>query len=202
MTMEEKNAYSLIIDLLNDRHGPIEDDSQWLARVCGKDCSVRKWNTLRKRLIEMGKIVVDNNSIDNPQSAIRRLCEEKEHRKLSENGAKGGRNTSETLPSSLHNNGLSEKGLNPTRDQTLYTRTSTCLGKNEIEKKWLLKITDFATERVTENGGDIDQVYNMIEARARGEKWAVDRVNELDKEMRAEEKVIPMPKFLQREANS
>lgn len=54
MTLEEKGAYSIILDLIYDRDGGIPDEPRYIAGVCG--CSVRKWNGLRARLIELGKI--------------------------------------------------------------------------------------------------------------------------------------------------
>jgi len=56
LSLEEKGAYSLCLDLIYDRGGPIPDDARWLSGVCG--VSIRKWNALRERLIEAGKIYV------------------------------------------------------------------------------------------------------------------------------------------------
>lgn len=87
MTLEQKGAYSMVLDLLYDRGGPIPDDSQHIARVCG--CSTRKWNQLRAELLAMGKLVAMDGCLDNPRSAKQRISEEKEHEKHSENGSKG-----------------------------------------------------------------------------------------------------------------
>src|SRR5688572_31678835 len=35
LTLEEKGAYSLCLDLIYDRGGPIPDDARWLSGVCG-----------------------------------------------------------------------------------------------------------------------------------------------------------------------
>ena len=56
LSLEEKGAYSLCLDLIYDRGGPIPDDARWLSGVCG--VSVRKWTALRERLIDTGKLVV------------------------------------------------------------------------------------------------------------------------------------------------
>lgn len=61
LTLEEAGAYSYIIDLLHDRGGPIPDDAQWIARVCG--CSTRKWKTIRQRLIQAGKIYENEGAL-------------------------------------------------------------------------------------------------------------------------------------------
>ena len=55
LTLEEKGAYSLCLDLIYDRGAPIPDDARWLSGVCG--VSMRKWNALRNRLIELGTAV-------------------------------------------------------------------------------------------------------------------------------------------------
>lgn len=55
LSCEQKGAYSVALDLMYERNGPIPDDPRWLARMCG--CSVRKWTqTLRPALIEAGKL--------------------------------------------------------------------------------------------------------------------------------------------------
>lgn len=55
LTLEERGAYSLVLDLIYDRGGPIPDDARWLAGVCG--ISLRKWRKIRDRLIDAGKVI-------------------------------------------------------------------------------------------------------------------------------------------------
>jgi uncharacterized protein YdaU (DUF1376 family) len=43
LSLEEKGAYSLCLDLIYDRGGPIPDDARWLSGVCG--VSLRKWGS-------------------------------------------------------------------------------------------------------------------------------------------------------------
>tara|TARA_R110000751_G_scaffold56451_4_gene120414 strand:- start:529 stop:1176 length:648 start_codon:yes stop_codon:yes gene_type:complete len=66
LTLEEAGAYSYIIDLMFDRGGKIPDDSQWIARVCG--CSTRKFTSLKKRLVDAGKITVEKGYISNKKA--------------------------------------------------------------------------------------------------------------------------------------
>jgi uncharacterized protein YdaU (DUF1376 family) len=55
LSCEEKGAYSVALDLMYDRGGPIPDDAGWLARMCG--CTVRKWSqVLRPALLAAGKL--------------------------------------------------------------------------------------------------------------------------------------------------
>lgn len=62
LTLEEKGAYSLCLDLIYDRGGPIADDARWLSGVCG--VSIRKWNSIRERLVSLGKIQVQDGLLD------------------------------------------------------------------------------------------------------------------------------------------
>ena len=63
MSLEEKGAYSIVLDLIYDRDGAIPDDPRYIAGVCG--CSVRKWNAIRLKLIELGKIQCQDGFISN-----------------------------------------------------------------------------------------------------------------------------------------
>jgi len=120
MTLDEKGAYSMVLDLIYDRGGPIADDSQWIARVCG--CSTRKWNQLRNRLIELGKIHVNDSLISNEKAATILSSGKIERDYLVENGAKGGEQTKinhakvkeqvdENQTTCNEANNLAEKGL-------------------------------------------------------------------------------------------
>ncbi|MCH8112881.1 MAG: YdaU family protein [Proteobacteria bacterium] len=66
MSLEEKGAYSMVLDLIYDCGGPIPDDPQWVARVCG--CSTRKWNQIKSKLVEFGKIEVVDGHIYNARA--------------------------------------------------------------------------------------------------------------------------------------
>ncbi len=93
LTLEEKGAYSLCLDLIYDRGGPIPDDARWLSGVCG--VSLRKWASLRARLIETGKLTAQDGVLSNKRSdkEIAASTEKTENR--AENGAKGGRKRAE-----------------------------------------------------------------------------------------------------------
>jgi uncharacterized protein YdaU (DUF1376 family) len=87
LSFEEKGAYSILLDLMYDKgRGVIPDDSAWIARVLG--CSTRKWNQLRERLIEAGKIEVRETGLTNHRVAKQVLSEEKEALLLAENARK------------------------------------------------------------------------------------------------------------------
>lgn len=121
LSLEEKGAYSLCLDLIYDRGGPIPDDPRWLAGVCG--VSVRKWKSIRNRLIKTGKIVARDGVISNfrAEKEIEKLS--KTSRKHAENGAKGGEKRAENEARSNENNDLGQAGLkHRARNQRLETR--------------------------------------------------------------------------------
>jgi uncharacterized protein YdaU (DUF1376 family) len=93
LSLEEKGAYSLCLDLIYDRGGPIPDDARWLSGVCG--VSIRKWNAIRERLVTLGKISAENGLLSNSRAALELVSAELSSRKLAEAGAKGGRKRAE-----------------------------------------------------------------------------------------------------------
>lgn len=109
LTLEEKGAYSLCLDLIYDRGGPIPDDARWLSGVCG--VSTRKWSAIRDKLIELGKIVASGGMISNSRADFELVSSELHARKLAESGAKGGRKRAENAAASNENSGLAEAPL-------------------------------------------------------------------------------------------
>jgi uncharacterized protein YdaU (DUF1376 family) len=93
LTLEEKGAYSLCLDLIYDRGGPIPDDARWLSGVCG--VSLRKWASIRERLLSLGKIAAENGHLTNSRAALELVSAELSARKLAEAGSKGGRKRAE-----------------------------------------------------------------------------------------------------------
>ncbi|MCF6200359.1 MAG: YdaU family protein [Hyphomicrobiaceae bacterium] len=112
LTLEQKGAYSLVLDLIYDRGGAIPDNERWLAGVCG--VSLRKWRTLKQALIDLGKIYVCGDKISNLRADIELEKSVKMSQKLAENGAKGGRKRAENNIKTNKNNGLDQAGLKPT----------------------------------------------------------------------------------------
>lgn len=110
LTLEERGAYNTLLDLIYSRGQPIPDDGRWLAGWMG--CSLRKWNTIRAGLIFRGKIhALSFNGVDclmNARAADELLAADYRRRKLSENGAKGGRKPAQTRQEVNENNGVSE----------------------------------------------------------------------------------------------
>lgn len=122
LSLEEKGAYSLCLDLIYDRGGPIPDDARWLAGMCG--VSLRKWASLRDRLIAAGKLVERDGCLTNARAsreiaeAVAASAEHAENgakggRKRAENAAKPERNIGENDGGSSENNDLAQAGLKP-----------------------------------------------------------------------------------------
>jgi uncharacterized protein YdaU (DUF1376 family) len=111
LSLEEKGAYSLCLDLIYDRGGPIPDDARWLSGVCG--VSIRKWNSLRQSLISAGKIYVANGLLSNVRADFELVSTEFQRRKQAESGAKGGRKSAEIRVDQNKNNDLGEATLKP-----------------------------------------------------------------------------------------
>jgi uncharacterized protein YdaU (DUF1376 family) len=109
LTLEEKGAYSLCLDLIYDRGGPIPDDARWLAGVCG--VSLRKWNGIRERLISLGKIAVENGLLSNSRADFEILSSNLSSRERAESGAKGGRKRAEKEATPKENSELAQAEL-------------------------------------------------------------------------------------------
>lgn len=93
LTLEEKGAYSLVLDLMYVRGGPVPDEPRYIAGVC--NCSVRKWNAIRAKLIELGKIHVVDGYLTNERAEKEIENAAKDAQERAENGAKGGNKTAE-----------------------------------------------------------------------------------------------------------
>ena len=68
LTLEEKGAYSCCLDLIYERAGPIPDDPRWLSGVLG--CSVRRWKSIREKLLDEGKLSRCGAFLSNPRAEI------------------------------------------------------------------------------------------------------------------------------------
>jgi uncharacterized protein YdaU (DUF1376 family) len=126
MSAEEKGVYAVLIDLMYDRGGALEDDPRELARICG--CSTRRFNAIKASLAERHhKIILDDGWITNPRALEQIEDEKKEHDRRAESGQKGGRKSAENRETpkekprengkgSHENKDLDENGLGPLLD--------------------------------------------------------------------------------------
>jgi uncharacterized protein YdaU (DUF1376 family) len=111
LTLEEKGAYSLCLDLIYDRGGPIPDEARWLSGVCG--VSMRKWASLRERLISLGKLAAENGQLSNSRADLELVSMELQRRNQAEAGAKGGRKRAEKQAAANENRDLAQATLKP-----------------------------------------------------------------------------------------
>ncbi len=104
MPLEHRGAYSLILDLIYDRAGPIPDDIKWLAGLCG--VSVRKMGVIRQALLISQKIVIRGDVISNRRAEKEIAHAAEVERKWAENLTKTSRTRSENKPTSAKINDL------------------------------------------------------------------------------------------------
>lgn len=122
LSLEEKGAYSIALDLIYQTGGPIDDDPQWIARVAG--CSTKRWNIIRSSLINFGKLHALDGKLSNQRAENQMKTEDKEHQKLSENGREGGQKTAQNKPPPSENKDIGEKGLPDSEQHTQKLRSS------------------------------------------------------------------------------
>jgi uncharacterized protein YdaU (DUF1376 family) len=70
--LELIGAYTVILDLIYDRGGPIPDDDFWLAGICG--CSSRKFRSVKKALLAAEKLYIEDGKIGN-RRAVQQIFE-------------------------------------------------------------------------------------------------------------------------------
>jgi len=66
MSLEQKGAYIMVLNLMYTRGGPISDEAGYISRYVG--CSIRKWKQVRDELVAMGKIHVQDGMISNSRA--------------------------------------------------------------------------------------------------------------------------------------
>lgn len=95
MDLETRGAYSLIIDMLNDRDRPLPDDARFLAGFLG--VSVRKWAVIRCTLLgDPSKLYLNGDGdLSNPRFDREREERRIEHERSVEAGRKGGKKSAE-----------------------------------------------------------------------------------------------------------
>lgn len=131
LTLEQRAAYTTVLDLLYLAGEPIADNERMIAAWL--ECSRRKWRSLRDSLIESGKIYYNKEG-----KITNKKCEEefekaaKMSRKRAENGAKGGRKSGERRKKANKNNGDSEaKRSTTTSTTTREDKSSLCDAEQE-----------------------------------------------------------------------
>lgn len=96
MSFEEKGAYRIILDLIYMKGGALSDDDRYIAGVLG--LSVRKWNSLKNRLVELGKIQLIDGLLSNYRAVIELETLSKYQDKQAENRSKPNKNNNLQRP--------------------------------------------------------------------------------------------------------
>lgn len=113
LTLEEKGAYSLVLDLMYVRGGPVPDEPRYIAGIC--NCSVRKWNAIRAKLISIGKLYEIDGYLFNERAEKEIENALKDAQERAENGSKGGNKTAENRTNTSKFNGKRPASVQPTR---------------------------------------------------------------------------------------
>ncbi|WP_279059297.1 YdaU family protein [Bartonella apis] len=141
LSLEEKGAYSIILDLIYAKGAPIVDDERYIAGVC--NISLRKWAAIRERLVEAKKITISAGFISNFRAEKEIENVSKLERKLAESGAKGGRKQAENAHRFNKNNNLDQATLKHTRAKDIETDTDIKKDTNVSQKKGCRLPDDF-----------------------------------------------------------
>jgi uncharacterized protein YdaU (DUF1376 family) len=95
MTGEVKGAYSVLLDLIYIQSGKLPDDPHYISGNLGY--SVRKWNAIKKDLINRGKIEVKNGIISNKRADKEQIILSKYQDNQSENRSRPNKNKDLTI---------------------------------------------------------------------------------------------------------
>lgn len=109
LTLEQKGAYSVCLDLIYDHGGPIDDDPQWISRACG--CSTRKWNQIRAKLIDVGKLTSRDGLLSNEKAEREMGISGLSRLNLDENQTLSREQVTEIKPVSNENSDLDNESL-------------------------------------------------------------------------------------------
>ncbi len=119
LSLEEKGAYSVVIDMIYQRGGPIADEPRYIAGIC--NCSVRKWNAIRQRLLDLGKLRSIDGHLTNDRAEEELEKAAKVAREHAENGSKGGDKSAENRAVAKENKDIGQAGLKLTRASSTST---------------------------------------------------------------------------------
>lgn len=111
LTLEQRGAYTTILDLIYDEGGPIDNNERWLAGAW--NCSLRKARALLAELIELRKIYITRDGKISNHRAEQEIGNAlKISRKRAENGSKRKDNLSENAKNINKNSDTVKQLLN------------------------------------------------------------------------------------------
>lgn len=110
LSLEERGAYTTLLDLLYQNGEPLLDNERYLAGWM--QCSLRKYRALRDRLLDLGKIVrLDDGRLTNPRFDKEVASKAETSRKSAESGENGGKKSGEVRRKVKENNENSKRSL-------------------------------------------------------------------------------------------
>ena len=109
LPFELKCAYALLLDLIYIQNGELPDDPRYISGVLG--CSVRKWNSIRKQLLDHGKIYIKGPFIANFRADKLLITAQKTRDKNAENASKRWKNND--LADAVASNSHSHRARDP-----------------------------------------------------------------------------------------
>lgn len=115
LSLEERGAYTTILDMLYDRGEPLAYNERLIAGYMG--VSIRKARAVIDSLVEKGKLIIKpDGRISNRRFEKERENELETARKHAENGAKSARKRAENELKTICNLAENEKNLNEIND--------------------------------------------------------------------------------------
>jgi uncharacterized protein YdaU (DUF1376 family) len=144
LTLEQRGAYTDLIDLIYIHDGEVPDDQDWLAHAL--HISRRKWRTIRTALIEAGKIASVDGKITNSRAEIE-LSERRRRREINRENASGPRRFdagSEPVQSGTSAEPASNctKKLNENNENEKQVPTDVDIDKDKLSKATDLKVVE------------------------------------------------------------
>lgn len=129
LTLEERGAYTTILDLIYDEGGPIDFNERWLAGEL--NCSVRKMRAVVEALIEARKLyLTGTGKISNHRAEVELENALKMSRKCAENAVK--REEKKRENSDLRNK-INKREARSLHDRSTIPYTSTIYRKDNSE---------------------------------------------------------------------
>lgn len=133
MSLEEKGAYSLLLDTMYLYGGPIADDPRHLAGLC--NVSVRRWNSIRQRLLDLGKIVLIDGRLINHRVSEEIAAWPPTRKKAAESHAKPSRKLAETSANGADKSAEIEADANKNNDLSRDTRAREIRERREEKRE-------------------------------------------------------------------
>lgn len=160
LSLEMRGAYTTLLDLMYDTDWEIGVLDRERLIAGHLDVSIRKWNSIRKELIDAGKIDVIDGFISNFRYRKERENALEISRARAKSGSSGGEKSGETRRKSKEINDGSEANAS---DLFLYTRAQEAETEADTEREEEDKSSSPARERTHERASRIREAFALPE---------------------------------------